>query len=142
MEPTPELAQAIERIRKFKNIKDLRRLHKDFGQYIPSAGLIAPGTLKNTNRSSLGHLFCQSLTLGGRLQSTKTITVTKEHTENSQKDTFKTSVGVAVSTPWVNASVKHDEEKSTETSNERMEKNTQENVVFEAVGGDTILANK
>jgi len=33
LEPTPELVQAIEKIRKFKNIKDLRSLHKDFGMY-------------------------------------------------------------------------------------------------------------
>lgn len=38
--------------------------------------------------------------------------------------------------------MKHEEEKSSSKSDSKTEKSTNENNVFEAVGGDTILANK
>ncbi|KAF2811812.1 uncharacterized protein BDZ99DRAFT_414359 [Mytilinidion resinicola] len=119
IEPTPELIKAVEKVRKSKNINDLRKLHADFG-----------------------HLFCQNLTLGGRLQSTKIIKTDTLTTEQEQKEQFKVSVGVSVSTPiGIGASMKHEEEKGSTQSQNTMDKKTNENNIFEAVGGDTILAN-
>lgn len=54
LEPTPELKAALERIRANKNIADFRKLNQDFGQ-----------------------LWCQRITVGRRLQSTKIMVDTK-----------------------------------------------------------------
>ncbi|KAK0710652.1 hypothetical protein B0H67DRAFT_539495 [Lasiosphaeris hirsuta] len=118
LEPTPELAAAIQLIQKTKSIKHLRKLHAEFG-----------------------HIFCQTLTLGGRLQSTKTFDSTSTMTEQEQKETFKVSVGIEVTTPYVSTSIKHTSEKGSSESQAQSEKNSKDTVVFEAVGGDTILAN-
>ncbi|KAK6526470.1 hypothetical protein TWF694_005056 [Orbilia ellipsospora] len=117
LEPTPELALAIENIRQNKNISDLRQLHKDFG-----------------------HLFCTKITLGGRLMSSKILESTENSSEQEQKEQFKTSMGMQIQTPFGGASVKHDEEHGSDTSSTQTEKNKNEKHVFEAVGGDTILA--
>ncbi|KAJ9634366.1 hypothetical protein H2199_009024 [Coniosporium tulheliwenetii] len=88
------------------------------------------------------HLFCQNLTLGGRLQSTKIIKSNSYHIEQEQKEQFKVSVGVSVSTPFgVSGSVKHEQEWGSTQSESRTDKKTEESNVFEAVGGDTVLAN-
>ena len=120
LEPTAELKAAIFNIAKYKNIKDLRKLYRDFGQ-----------------------VFCKQVTLGGRLQSTKVITDTTTKTEQEHKEQFKVSVGVQVSTPiGVGAGVKHEREKGNSSSNSDANNNQSETNVFEAVGGDTILVSK
>jgi len=48
--------------------------------------------------STFGQLFCHSVTLGGCLQTTKTVTGTDQMSESQQKQKFKAEVGVAVST--------------------------------------------
>ncbi|KAH7118725.1 hypothetical protein B0J11DRAFT_582534 [Dendryphion nanum] len=119
LEPSPDLVAAIERVRVTKNIKDLRRIHADYG-----------------------HLFCQNLTLGGRLQSSKIAKGKSISEEETQKEQFKVSVGVTVATPvGVGASVKRDQEQGKEGSDNKTDKQSDETNVFEAVGGDTILAN-
>ncbi len=119
LEPTPELQEAVERIRVNKNVADLRRLYADFGQ-----------------------LWCQRVTLGGRLQSTKIMTDTTKTTEQQQKEAFKWSVGAQVTTPWVSGGVKHTQASGTSTENNNTEVQKREKNVFEAVGGDTILVTK
>ncbi|KAK6508955.1 hypothetical protein TWF481_003723 [Arthrobotrys musiformis] len=118
LEPTPELAKAIARIEKDKNIKDLRKLHQDFG-----------------------HLFCKSVTLGGRLLSSKIMAGKETGTENERKDQFKTSVGLQVQTPvGVGAGVKNENETGSGSGDRENKKDKDEKHVFEAVGGDTTLA--
>ncbi|KAM7211203.1 hypothetical protein V8F06_013413 [Rhypophila decipiens] len=119
LEPTPELQEAIERIRTHKNVADLRRLQRDFGQ-----------------------LWCQQVTLGGRLQSSKTMSDTSKTSEQQQKEAFKWSVGSQVTTPWASASVKHTEASGSSTEESVTDVIKKEKNVFEAVGGDTILVTK
>ncbi|KAK5110589.1 hypothetical protein LTR85_000989 [Meristemomyces frigidus] len=118
LEPTPEFAALLEQIRTSKSIRTLRRLQSDFGQ-----------------------LFCQQLTLGARLLSTQTMSSRFTGTTDQQKEQFKVSVGVSVSTPYGGASVKHEQEKGSSNESKSSETNSNESNVFEAVGGDTILAN-
>ncbi|RMY73288.1 hypothetical protein D0863_03958 [Hortaea werneckii] len=118
LEPTPEFASLLETIRTTKSIRALRRLQADFGQ-----------------------LFCQQLTLGARLLSTQTMSTRFKGSTDEQKEQFKVSVGVSVSTPYGGASVKHEQEQGSSSENKRSETNSNESNVFEAVGGDTILAN-
>ncbi|KAJ9636432.1 hypothetical protein H2199_008107 [Coniosporium tulheliwenetii] len=88
-------------------------------------------------------ILISNLTLGGRLQSTKIIKSNSYHMEQEQKEQFKVSVGVSVSTPFgVSGSVKHEQEWGSTQSESKTDKKTEESNVFEAVGGDTILANK
>lgn len=82
------------------------------------------------------------MTVGGRLLSTKIMQSAEHGTEEEQKEQFKVSVGVSVQTPiGVGAEMKHDEEHGTSTSTNTTSKTTNEDNVFEAVGGDTILAS-
>ncbi|KAI7530567.1 hypothetical protein KC317_g20037, partial [Hortaea werneckii] len=118
LEPTPEFASLLETIRTTKSIRALRRLQADFGQ-----------------------LFCQQLTLGARLLSTQTMSTRFKGSTDEQKEQFKVSVGVSVSTPYGGASVKHEQEQGSSSENKRSETTSNESNVFEAVGGDTILAN-
>ena len=62
--------------------------------------------------------------------------------EQEQKEQMKWSVGVQVSTPFGGGSFKHEEEKGSSSSSARREASQNELNVFEAVGGDTILAAK
>ncbi|KAG8691309.1 hypothetical protein FRC11_005056 [Ceratobasidium sp. 423] len=117
LEPTEDLKAAIARIRTKKDITDLRRLHRDFG-----------------------HLFCQSVVVGGCLQTTKTVTMTETSEETSSKEQFKVSVGVAVQTPYVSASVKTSHEKGSAQQQGQTTTDTKEKLVFEATGGNTLLA--
>lgn len=118
LEPTPELQDLINKIRLTKNIRFLRKLQADFGQ-----------------------LFCQELTLGARLLSTKVMTAKTKADEQTQTESFKVSVGVSVATPFGGGSAKHEQESGGGSANSKTETNTNESNVFEAVGGDTILAN-
>jgi hypothetical protein len=119
MEATPELEAAIANIRKNKNIKDLRKLQSDFG-----------------------YLFCRRVTVGGRLQTMKIMDETGSTSEQAQKQSFKESVGVSVSSPWVSASVNHSSETGSATSSSQTNIDKSEKHVFEAMGGDTLLASK
>lgn len=121
MEPTQELAELIETIRKTKNIKALRRLHAEYG-----------------------NLFCQRVTIGGRLLSTKVVTTSEKQTMEEHKESFKKSVGASVSGGYAgfsaSASVKHEANQGGDKVNEDTAKTQNEAAVFEAVGGETILS--
>lgn len=118
LEPTPEFAALVEDIRRTKSILQLRKLQKNYGQ-----------------------LFCQQLTLGARLMSTKIMQSSEKGTEEEQKQQFKVSVGVSVNTPYGGASVKHEEERGSGTASASSSRTFNESNVFEATGGDTILAD-
>lgn len=119
LEATPELKAAIEKVRKTKNIKDLRQLQSDFG-----------------------YLFCRRVTMGGRLQTKKIMEETTKTSEQEQKQSMKVSVGVAVTTPWVSSTVKHTNESGSASSSSTTDKRQEEQHFFEATGGDTLLATK
>ena len=53
-------------------------------------------------------LFCQELTLGARLLTTKIVTATENTSIDEHKEQMKVSVGVSVQTPYGGASVKHE----------------------------------
>lgn len=118
LEPTPDLAALLHTVATTKSIQALRKIHQDFGQ-----------------------LFCQNLTLGARLLTTKLMTDTATLSSSEQKEQFKVSVGVSVTTPFGGASVKHDETHGSSDTAEKAVKDTVESNVFEAVGGNTLLAN-
>lgn len=80
-------------------------------------------------------LFCQQVTLGGRLLSTKIMSATATMSEEEQKQQFKVSVGLSVTSPWASGSVSHSEEKGSSSDNARKEDDSKESNVFEAVGG-------
>ncbi|KAF2108744.1 hypothetical protein BDV96DRAFT_504130 [Lophiotrema nucula] len=117
LEPTAELRESIDLVRKTKNINALRNLYSTFG-----------------------HLFCHQVTLGGCLQTTKTVSGTENTSTSQQKESFKASVGVAVSSPWVTASVKASHETQDSSQNHQSNTQTSEAMTFEATGGNTILA--
>ncbi|KAI8931675.1 hypothetical protein NX059_011322 [Plenodomus lindquistii] len=118
LEPTPEFASLLNNIRDKKSLDALRLLQAQYGQ-----------------------LFCQELTLGARLLSTKVVAATKDGSLESHKDEFKASIGASVQTPWGGGSVKHEQAKGKEVTNSTLNTSARENNVFEACGGDTILAN-
>ncbi|CAF3480417.1 unnamed protein product [Fusarium graminearum] len=117
LEPTPEFKSALENIRTNKNIADLRKLNEEFGQ-----------------------LWCQRITIGGRLQSISIMTDETVTSEQEQKEAMKVSVGVQVTTPFGGAGVKHTNESGKMESKSTTDVKKNESNVFEAVGGDTILA--
>lgn len=120
LELTSELQEAILKVQRGKNIADLRTIYRDYGQ-----------------------LWCQRVTVGGRLQSTKTMASSEKSKEQSEKESFKTSVGLQVTTPFgVGAGVKHSQGSGTEKLANLAQIDKAEKNVFEAVGGDTILASK
>jgi hypothetical protein len=75
LEPTPELRAALLLVQETKDIMNLRKLYATFG-----------------------HLFCHAATLGGCLQTTKIVSGTQNTSDTEQKEAFKASLGVAVST--------------------------------------------
>jgi hypothetical protein len=79
--------------------------------------------------------------LGGSLQTTKVVTGTENSSLSKEKESFKASVGVAVSTPFgIGGSMKASHE--TQDGKEDFKRNldTRESMVFEATGGNTLLA--
>ncbi|RGP72590.1 hypothetical protein FLONG3_6598 [Fusarium longipes] len=118
LEPTPDLKKALVKVEKSKNIKDLRQLRRDFG-----------------------YLFCKHITLGGRLQTHQLMDQKNTTSEQEQKHAMKTSVGLAVSSPKVGASVSHTQESGSATSSSQATSDRSEEHAFEANGGDTLLAS-
>ncbi|EUC28058.1 hypothetical protein COCCADRAFT_64920, partial [Bipolaris zeicola 26-R-13] len=118
LEPSPEFVTLLDKAKNQKSIDAVRAIHDQYGQ-----------------------LFCQELTLGARLLSTKRIKTDKDTDTEQHKEQMKVSVGASVQTPYGGVSAKHDEEKVKTNDKSTEKSNTQEINVFEAVGGDTILAN-
>lgn len=121
VEPTPELAGLIEAIRRTKKIKTLQRLHAEYGNY-----------------------FSQRVTLGGRLLSSKVLSEEDAQHMDQQKQSFRTSVGTSVSGNIgiynADVSISHQNTSGDAHTNENSRQTQNEACVFEAVGGETILA--
>lgn len=121
LEPTDELAELLETVRRTKNIKVLRRLQAEYG-----------------------NLFCQRVTLGGRLMTTKTVQIDEKTTVEAEKSSFKLALGASVSGSYAgisaSASVKHEKSEGGSKTEETSTRSQHEACVFEAVGGETILA--
>ncbi|KAK3367914.1 hypothetical protein B0H63DRAFT_404760, partial [Podospora didyma] len=94
---------------------------------------------KEAQNRHFGQLWCQRVTIGGRLQSTKIMSDTTATKEQQQKESFKWSVGAQVTTPWVSGGVKHSKTGGTDNQDNEADVKRREENVFEAVGGDTIL---
>lgn len=62
--------------------------------------------------------------------------------EQTAKESFKKSVGLQASGWGVSVSASHAKETGSETSSSQASSSQQERNVFEAVGGNTILASK
>ena len=109
----------MAQIRNMKSIVALRKLHEDFG-----------------------HLFCRQVTVGGRLLTSKVLHVATGSSEQAEKSEYKLSVSASVSTPYVDASVKHDRSGESGSEGKKASSDSAERHAFEAVGGDTTLAAK
>lgn len=118
LEPTAEFATLLEVIKKTRSIEALRKVHDRYGQ-----------------------LFCQELTLGGRLMSTKIITSASSQDLEAKKEQFKVSVGANVQSPYGGGGMKASAEGGEDQSSATENSSSEENNIFEAVGGNTILAN-
>lgn len=107
LEPTTELAELLETVRRTKNINVLRRLQAEYG-----------------------NLFCQRVTLGRRLMTTKTVQIDDKTSLEAEKSSFKLALGASVSGSYAgisaSASVKHEKSEGSSKT--------------EAVGGETLLA--
>ncbi|KZL68463.1 hypothetical protein CI238_00125 [Colletotrichum incanum] len=118
--PTREFADNVERIRKTKDVAEIRKFQRKFGQ-----------------------LFCHEVTLGGMLVSTKTLTDDELVEQDKKRDTFKHAIGLTVSSPVeVGADSKKETARGSDQNLDRSYKDSGDCVVFEAVGGNTILASK
>ncbi|KAG9495541.1 hypothetical protein J7337_013790 [Fusarium musae] len=118
LEPTEEFAAAIDLVRKTRNIIDLRKLHKQFGQ-----------------------IFCAEIVVGGCLQTSKILTAKEKEEENVQRNRFKGSVGIAVGAPQVanlGAKMSHETQDHSESGTRELDQ--RESLSFRATGGNTILA--
>ncbi|CAJ0550043.1 Ff.00g099730.m01.CDS01 [Fusarium sp. VM40] len=117
LEPTEGLKQAIAKVEATKNIKDLRQLRRDYG-----------------------YLFCKSITIGGRLMTQALMDQSLTTSEQEQKQSLKTSVGLSVSSPEASGSVSHTQESGSDNSKSQAQDNKSESHTFEAMGGDSLLA--
>ncbi|TIC92698.1 hypothetical protein CH35J_010230 [Colletotrichum higginsianum] len=117
--PTREFAENIEHIRKTKDVAEIRKFHRKFGQF-----------------------FCHEVTLGGMLVSTKTLTDDEMVEQDKNRDMFKHAIGLTVSSPVeVGGDSKSETSRGSDQDLSRSYKASSNDVVFEAVGGNTILAS-
>ncbi|EMT71700.1 hypothetical protein FOC4_g10010215 [Fusarium odoratissimum] len=117
LEPTEGLKQAIAKVEATKDIKDLRQLRRDYG-----------------------YLFCKSITIGGRLLTQALMDQSLTTSEQEQKQSLKTSVGLSVSSPKASGSVSHTQESGSDNSKSQAQSDKSESHTFEAMGGDSLLA--
>ncbi len=119
LEPTADLRSAIDKVKRNKNINDLRVLHSNFG-----------------------HFFCHEAVIGGSLQTSRITSGHSTVTESRQKEDFKAQVGLAASSPkGLAGSMKTSRQKSTDDAEGSNETTVNDVQAFEATGGDAILAS-
>ncbi|KAF2994067.1 hypothetical protein E8E13_002474 [Curvularia kusanoi] len=119
LEPTAALKAAIERVKRSKNINDLRVLHERFG-----------------------HFFCHEAVVGGSLQTSRLTSGKSKASESRQKEDFKAQVGLAASSPkGLAGSMKASRQKSSDGAEGNEEHELSDTQAFEATGGDSILAS-
>ncbi|KAJ4328964.1 hypothetical protein N0V84_000535 [Fusarium piperis] len=88
-----------------------------------------------------GQVFCSEIVLGGCLQVSKTLDAKEQEKESMVRSAFKAFVGVAVGFPQV-ASVSFKASHENQDHKDQGSKDTkqQEQLSFNAAGGNTILA--
>ncbi|KAI0392574.1 hypothetical protein F5Y17DRAFT_459707 [Xylariaceae sp. FL0594] len=118
LEATEELTREVENIRDKQNTMDVRKFYKKFGQF-----------------------FAQEVRLGGVLTSTRVIDATETTAQEKSKDSFKLAIGLSVTMPIdAGVEVEHEKTVGSEKSDTNGQKHVNDRVVFEATGGNTILA--
>ncbi|KAF9880810.1 hypothetical protein CkaCkLH20_01852 [Colletotrichum karsti] len=116
---TPQLSEQVKKIRRHGSPADIRKFHRTFGEF-----------------------FSHEVTVGGMLTSTKTWEANERSTQERSKDDFKQTIGLAISSPVdVGVDAKRESMGSTDDSYSRGYRDNSEQVVFEAIGGNTILAS-
>ena len=118
MEPTEDLKAAIEQIREYKKINDLRKLHALYG-----------------------HVFSNEILIGGCLQTSKVIEGKEQSEESFERSKMKVDVGVSVSIPGGpggNVKISHETQDQKEQGQKIID--VTEKLAFTATGGNTILA--
>lgn len=82
------------------------------------------------------------LNFGGRLHSSEDSTAIKGETVSEKAKTMKDAAGLSVSGPAVNVSAKGGKGTDDKSSNDKMNSSLNNNMSWEAKGGDTLLCNK
>ncbi|KAK1700797.1 hypothetical protein BDP55DRAFT_644197 [Colletotrichum godetiae] len=119
--PTREFIENIEKIKKQADVTDIRKFHERFGKF-----------------------FCHQVILGGMLLSTKTLIGNERVDEEKQRCDFKRAIGMSISSPVEVAIGADSKRENTSGANQNVNRSYMDNsdsVVFEAVGGNTILAS-
>ncbi|KAG7054696.1 hypothetical protein JMJ77_0007172 [Colletotrichum scovillei] len=122
--PTKAFIDGIEKIKKLgeeADETDVRKFYEKFGQF-----------------------FCHEVVLGGMLLSTKALVGNESQEEEKSRCSFKHAIGMSVSSPVeviIGADSKKEIASGADQSIVRSYKDSDDSVVFEAVGGNTILAS-
>ncbi|KAK1530285.1 uncharacterized protein CCOS01_05388 [Colletotrichum costaricense] len=122
--PTKAFTDGIEKIKELgegADETDVRKFYERFGQF-----------------------FCHEVILGGMLLSTKALVGNESQDEEKSRCSFKHAIGMSVSSPVeviIGAESKKEIASSADQSIVRSYKDSDDSVVFEAVGGNTILAS-
>ncbi|KXH53519.1 hypothetical protein CSIM01_12762 [Colletotrichum simmondsii] len=122
--PTKAFTDGIKKIKELgeeADETDVRKFYEKFGQF-----------------------FCHEVILGGMLLSTKALVGNESQDEEKSRCSFKHAIGMSVSSPVeviIGAESKKEIASSADQSMIRSYKDSDDSVVFEAVGGNTILAS-
>ncbi|KAK1468512.1 hypothetical protein CMEL01_00279 [Colletotrichum melonis] len=122
--PTKAFTDGIEKIKELgeeADETDVRKFYERFGQF-----------------------FCHEVILGGMLLSTKALIGNESQDEEKSRCSFKHAIGMSVSSPVeviIGAESKKEIASGADQNIVRSYKDSDDSVVFEAVGGNTILAS-
>ncbi|KAK2729527.1 hypothetical protein CKAH01_02501 [Colletotrichum kahawae] len=118
LEPTPLLLKELEKVKKDNTLINIRKFQMTFGEF-----------------------FAHEVTIGGMLTSTQTREASEQTLQEKSKQDFKRTIGLAISSANVGGGYSRQESQDTDQSNSYGSRNESEQVVFEAIGGNTILAS-
>ncbi|KAF6796484.1 hypothetical protein CSOJ01_13144 [Colletotrichum sojae] len=99
------------------------------------------GALIRKFHQRFGEFFSHEVTIGGMLTSTKTWEGSETIKDEKKKEDFKKTIGLAVTTVNIGLESKSDKTVGQDESLTAASRDTTDRVVFEAVGGNTILAS-
>ncbi|KAF4831923.1 hypothetical protein CGCTS75_v005023 [Colletotrichum tropicale] len=119
LEPTPQLMKELKKVENDNTLVNIRKFHMTFGEF-----------------------FAHEVTIGGMLTSTQTREASEQTLQEKSKQDFKRTIGLAISSPIdAGGGYTRQETQDTDQSNSYGNRNDSEQVVFEAIGGNTILAS-
>ncbi|KAF5507878.1 hypothetical protein CGCA056_v013515 [Colletotrichum aenigma] len=118
LEPTPQLMKELKKVEKDNTLVNIRKFQMTFGEF-----------------------FAHEVTIGGMLTSTQTREASEQTLQEKSKQDFKRTIGLAISSANAGAGYTRQESQDTDQSNSYGSRNDSEQVVFEAIGGNTILAS-